>query len=192
MYSTYTSPSAPTIDRSLAGARDRSRARVRARHSSSHRARDDDAFVSDDAKRALRLAAVVVIDDVARGAREPPSAAPNAARGGGERERERERRRMGLARTRVCGYVRVEGCCAMRAMCVCGVRDLCDSRGVAMRIVSGDRDRSLLPYPSARGLFVAVNRAVDRAVDRARARVMVMETVSIALSMSRTRWVIDD
>jgi hypothetical protein len=104
VYSTYIAPSAPTIDRSLAGARDRSRARVRARHSSSHRARDDDAFVSDDAKRALRLAAVVVIDDVARGAREPPSAAPNAARGGGERER--ERRRMGLARTRVCGYVR--------------------------------------------------------------------------------------
>jgi len=76
----------------------------------------------------------------------------------------------------------------MRAMCACGVRDVCDSRGVAMRIVSGDRDRSLLPYPSARWLFVEV----DRAVDRARARVMVMETVSIALSMSRTRWVIDD
>ena len=76
----------------------------------------------------------------------------------------------------------------MRAMCVCGVRDVCDSHGVAMRFVSGDRDRSLLPYPSARGLFVAVNRAVDRP----RARVVVMGMVSIALSMSRTRWVIDD
>ena len=46
-------------------------------------------------------------------------------------------------------------------------------------------------YPTrarARGLFVAVNRAVDRA----RARVVVMGTVSIALSMSRTLWVIDD
>ena len=80
----------------------------------------------------------------------------------------------------------------MRAMCVCGVRDVCDSHGVAMRFVSGDRDRSLLPYQSARGLFVAVNRAVDRAVDRARACVVVMGMVSIALSMSRTRWVIDD
>ena len=82
----------------------------------------------------------------------------------------------------------------MRAMCVCGVRDLCDSRGVAMRIVSGDRDRSLLPYPSARarGLFVAVNRALGRAVVRASARVVVMGTVSSAVSMSRTRWVMDD
>lgn len=164
MYSTYTALSARD-DRS----RDRIVAFASRRHSSSPRARDDDAFVSDDAKRALRLAAVVVIDDVARGAREPPRAAPkNAARGGGERERERERRRMGLARTRVCGYVRVERCDGMRAMCARGVRDVCDySRAVAMRFVVGDRDRWFLPYPSARAR--ALCRGESRGRSRARA-----------------------
>ena len=83
----------------------------------------------------------------------------------------------------------------MRAMRVrCGVRDVCGWRDVARRFVVGDRDSIAftLPERARAGLFVAVNRALGRAVDRARARVVVMGTVSSAVSMSRTRWVMDD
>ncbi len=61
----------------------------------------------------------------------------------------------------------------MRAMRVrCGVRDVCGWRDVARRFVVGDRDRSLLPYPSARAraLCGGQSRVGSRGGSRERAR----------------------
>lgn len=72
------------------------------------------------------------------------------------------------------------------AMCAVGATWRGDSSsGIAI-------DRFYPTRARARGLFVAVNRALGRAVDRASERVVVMGTVSSAVSMSRTRWVMDD